>query len=149
MTAIHILILTKSAAGDARPISVPAVWRKLAATRIVTHHRGHTVAQFLGSRQYGIRVPSGTAAFAKRIAELAEASPTHLFIQSSNANAFGSVHRATIQEALTECDHSLSSRLALSRSHGLYTMPNNERQHITDPLSVMAFASPWKWHSGA
>eukprot|EP00971_Amphidinium_carterae_P232048 4605125-Amphidinium_carterae.4 len=76
-----------------------AIWRKLAATMMVTHHQD-SVAQFVGSRQYGIGVPNGTAAFAKTIAQLAEASLSHLFIESDIANAFGSVRRHTILEAV-------------------------------------------------
>eukprot|EP00971_Amphidinium_carterae_P059641 1179509-Amphidinium_carterae.1 len=101
MAAIHVLALNKHSAGDIRPISVPSVWRKLLSSMIVAAHQ-EPAARFLGSRQHGIGQPNGISRFAKKVAELAVASPHHLFLQTDISNAFGMVHRSSVLEALMQ-----------------------------------------------
>eukprot|EP00971_Amphidinium_carterae_P139637 2766372-Amphidinium_carterae.1 len=94
---------------------------------------------------------NGIATFAKRVSHLAEASPDLLFIKSDIVNAFGTVHRAAVQDALSACIPSLSqcSRSWISReATGFIQPPHCERRRIVsvrglqqgDPLSAMAFA---------
>eukprot|EP00971_Amphidinium_carterae_P304447 6050120-Amphidinium_carterae.7 len=84
---------------------------------IVAHHQDE-VSQFLGARQHGVGMSNGIATFAKKVAQLAEASPDLLFIQSDIANVFGTVHCA-------------AERQRIISARGLQQ---------GDPLSAMAFA---------
>eukprot|EP00971_Amphidinium_carterae_P129774 2570395-Amphidinium_carterae.1 len=149
MGAIHVLALNKNGKGDIRPISVPSVWRKLLSSMIVASH-SEAAARFLGTRQHGIGTPNGISRFAKRVAELAVASPHHLFLQTDISNAFGMVHRSSVLDALLQCDESLAacSRSWLSREATGYIQIGQKRQRIVsarglqqgDPLSAMAFS---------
>eukprot|EP00971_Amphidinium_carterae_P331524 6465148-Amphidinium_carterae.1 len=96
-------------------------------------------------------MPSGIARFAKKVAGLAEARPDLLFLQTDISNAFGTVHRDSVQQALLECSESLAacSRSWLSReATGYVQLPGQQRQRITsarglqqgDPLSALAFS---------
>eukprot|EP00971_Amphidinium_carterae_P335939 6472043-Amphidinium_carterae.1 len=135
MGAIHILALNKNNKGEIRPISIPSIWRKLLSS----------------PRQHGIGMPSGISRFAKKVADLAVARPELLFLQTDISNAFGMVHRESVQQALLQCDESLAacSRAWLSReATGFVQVPGQQRQRITsarglqqgDPLSALAFS---------
>eukprot|EP00971_Amphidinium_carterae_P333750 6468647-Amphidinium_carterae.1 len=63
MSTIHILALRKDGRPEVenvRPISVPAIWRKILSTMIVKHHEDE-VKTYLGPRQFGVGVPSGVS----------------------------------------------------------------------------------------
>eukprot|EP00971_Amphidinium_carterae_P153696 3047605-Amphidinium_carterae.1 len=153
MSTIHILALRKDGrpgVENVRPISVPAIWRKLLSTMIVKHHETE-VKTYLGSRQFGVGVSSGVSRFATQISQLAEASQTGVFIQTDISNAFGSIHRHSLQDALGLCSPSLAmcARSWLSReSTGYIQMPANKRRQVLssrglqqgDPLSALAFS---------
>eukprot|EP00971_Amphidinium_carterae_P077148 1524028-Amphidinium_carterae.3 len=123
MTASRLVALRKDARDGVRPIAVPAIWRKVASSMIVEHHKDDVTVD-LGRRQFSIYVANGGAAFATRVQELAEASPHSLIIQCDMANAFGSVHRHALQQALQQCSGSLSqvtrAWLARDREHRVY-----------------------------
>eukprot|EP00971_Amphidinium_carterae_P218681 4340678-Amphidinium_carterae.1 len=150
MGAIHILALNKNNNGEIRPISIPSIWRKLLSSMIVTFHQEAATA-YLGPRQHGIGMPSGISRFAQKVADLAVARPDLLFLQTDISNAFGMVHRESVQQALLQCDESLAacSRAWLSREAiGFVQLPGQQRQRITsarglqqgDPLSALAFS---------
>eukprot|EP00971_Amphidinium_carterae_P224420 4452110-Amphidinium_carterae.1 len=150
MGAIHILALNKNSKGEICPISIPSIWRKLLSSMIVTF-RQEAATTYLGPRQHGIGMPSGISRFAKKVADLAVARPDLLFLQTDISNAFGMVHRESVQQVRLQCDESLAacSRAWLSReATGFVQLPGQQRQRITsarglqqgDPLSALAFS---------
>eukprot|EP00971_Amphidinium_carterae_P238736 4739245-Amphidinium_carterae.4 len=149
MTASSLVALRKDAQDGVRPIAVPAIWRKVASSMIVEQYKD-VVTTYLGKRQFGIYVANGSAAFATRVQELAEASPQSLIIQCDMANAFGSVHRHALQQAMQRCSSDLShmTRSWLAHESTGYMLRADGRRHKVvssrgiqqgDPLSALAF----------
>eukprot|EP00971_Amphidinium_carterae_P306803 6097283-Amphidinium_carterae.1 len=130
MSASSLVALRKDAQTGVRPIAVPAIWRKIASSMVVKHFK-EVATTHMGNRQFGIYVANGSAAFATKVSELAEASPHSLLIQCDMANAFGSVHRHALQQAMQKCSVDLShmTRSWLAHESTGYLLRDDGRRH--------------------
>eukprot|EP00971_Amphidinium_carterae_P207449 4115991-Amphidinium_carterae.1 len=145
-----IIPLNKSEAGGIRPISIPTVFRKLAATVCILEYTTH-ICRYVGASQHGAGMSSGAAVMAERVDLLIAMDPQRLFVQVDVANAFSSASRRSTLDALRDCapELALSQQSWLCRpARAVVTQPDGSRVVIQttngipqgDPLSSLAFA---------
>eukprot|EP00971_Amphidinium_carterae_P348121 6490332-Amphidinium_carterae.1 len=145
-----IIPLNKNDAGGIRPISIPTVFRKLAATVSILEFATH-ISQYVGASQHGAGMSSGAAVMAERVDLLIAMDPQRLFVQVDIANAFSSASRRSTLEALRDCapELAVSQQSWLCRpAQAVVTQPDGTRVVLStsngipqgDPLSSLAFA---------
>ena len=87
--------------GGIRPVAGGECFRKLAARAMVREHRATLVAA-VGCHQYGAGRPAGAETLVHAVQVVSEARPDHAWVQLDVANAFPSVSRRAVLEALEE-----------------------------------------------
>eukprot|EP00971_Amphidinium_carterae_P325311 6455515-Amphidinium_carterae.1 len=145
-----IIPLNKNENGGIRPISIPTVIRKLAATVCILEY-SKQISQYVGASQHGAGMSSGAAVMAERVDLLIDMDPQRLFVQVDIANAFSSASRCSTMAALRDCapELALSQQSWLCRpAQAVVTQPDGTRVVLQttngipqgDPLSSLAFA---------
>eukprot|EP00971_Amphidinium_carterae_P063770 1262177-Amphidinium_carterae.3 len=145
-----IIPLNKNETGGIRPISIPTVFRKLAATVCILEYSTQ-ISQYVGASQHGAGMSSGAAVMAERVDLLIAMDPQRLFVQVDVANAFSSASRRSTLDALRDCapELAVSQQSWLCRpARAVVTQPDGTRVVLQttngipqgDPLSSLAFA---------
>ena len=103
---VALLALTKLTpllkdGGGIRPVAGGECLRKLTARALVREHKA-TLAAAVGSHQYGAGRPGGAETLVHAVQVASEARPGHAWVQLDVANAFPSVSRRAVLEALEE-----------------------------------------------
>ena len=75
--------------------------RKLTARALVREHKETPVAA-VGGHQYGARRPAGAETLVHAVQVVSDARPDHAWVQLDVANAFPSVSRRAVLEAVEE-----------------------------------------------
>jgi len=104
--AVDLLGLTKLTpllkdGGGIRPVAGGECLRKLAARALVREHRA-TLLAAVGGHQYGAGRPGGAETLVHAVQVVSEARPDHAWVQLDVANAFPSVSRRAVLEAVAE-----------------------------------------------
>ena len=94
----HLLALAKPNSG-VRPIAIGEVWMRLASRSVMLHYRDD-FQELLAPLQLGVAVPGGSEAVVLGIRAALEAHPDWVLLSMDLTNAFNSVDRARVFEAL-------------------------------------------------
>ena len=104
--AVDLLGLTKLTpllkdGGGIRPVAGGECFRKLAARALVREHKS-TLQDAVGEYQYGAGRPGGAETLVHAVQVVSEARPDSAWVQLDVANAFPSVNRRVVLEAVRE-----------------------------------------------
>ena len=105
-SAVDFLALTKLTpllkdGGGIRPVAGGEVLRKLAARTLVREHR-EALREAVGEHQFGAGRPAGGETLVHTVQAVAAQRPEHAWVQLDIANAFPSVCRRAVLDALAE-----------------------------------------------
>ena len=105
-SAVDFLALTKLTpllkdGGGIRPVAGGEVLRKLAARTLVREHR-EALREAVGEHQFGAGRPAGGETLVHTVQTVAAQRPEHAWVQLDLANAFPSVCRRAVLDALAE-----------------------------------------------
>ena len=104
--AVDLLGLTKLTpllkdGGGIRPVAGGECLRKLAARALVREHK-ETLLKAVGEHQFGAGRPGGAEILVHAVQVVSEARPSHAWVQLGVKNAFPSIHRQAVLEAVSE-----------------------------------------------
>ena len=107
--------LAKPNSTGVRPVAVGEVWTRL-ASKAIASHLSHDFQEALQPFQLGVAVPGGSEAVVLGIRAALEANPDWTLVAMDVSNAFNSIHRSAIFEALQEGGPRLQSLIPYVRA---------------------------------
>ena len=117
MSSCLLNALSKSR-GGVRPISVGESWRRLLAGAVIGSFRGR-LREVLQPIQFGVSVSGGAELMAAGVTALKDENPTWVDISTDVGNAFNSVLRSAILDAVHHYVPQLAALVDLTyREHG-------------------------------
>ena len=121
LASSRLLALAKPNSG-VRPIAIGEVWTRLASRAAMLHFRDD-FQELLAPYQLGVAVPGGSEAVVLGIRTAMEAHPDWLLVSMDLANAFNTVDRSLVFEALREAGPAM--RLLLPYVRMQYGQPGH------------------------
>ena len=134
MRTSRIIPLRKDAANAVRPVAIPTVLQKVWAMAMLEKVKPHGEPRF-HDRQFGIMTRNGSARLCNEVmAYLSKAADKRCMLQLDISNAFGSVDRHFIQEALQDLPSSLQSMIDHWLMHTHHAMvPGKQSYRVAIP----------------
>ena len=125
----RLVMLTKTPSGEGvRPILISTIWRKL-GTAAVTSFIKPMVVPTLEGKQYGIAAKGGAASLHAFLSSRRLLHPDHWLLQLDFSNAFCTLSRQKVYEAVTAI---LGNEVAMPWIHRFLMQPTN----VVVPLQV-------------
>ena len=113
-----VIALRKDRSGNLRPVSLPTVWRKCAAS-LTVHAFREDMKHDIGEEQYGCGRANGVASLATTLTSTTQLHPEWCHLQVDVQDAFSAMDRDALWNKL----QALSLELALSQWHWLMGAP--------------------------
>jgi len=141
------LIALEKKTGGIRPIAIGYTWRRIAA-KCANSHATAILAEYLQPVQLGVGVPGGCEAAVHAARRFVEAMPDgHCMVKLDFANAFNSLHRDVMLEAVRERVPGIYRFCHLAYSqpsqliYGGHTIMSQEGPQQGDPLGASLFCN--------
>ena len=118
----RLLAIAKPESSGVRPIAIGEIFTRLVGKAVVIQLRDALQNAML-PLQFGVAVPGGAEAVVLGIRAALEAHPEWVVLKVDVANAFNTVHRSTIFQALADGEEAIQSIIPFVRS--MYGRPSD------------------------
>eukprot|EP01034_Spumella_vulgaris_P028088 gene28088-34890_t len=99
IASANLVALSKGQSGDVRPIAMGSVWRKIISRCLLAFYKTEIATQF-SLYQYGVGTTAGCEVVMARVEALLMRNPTFVLLKTDFQNAFNSIHRKAVLDAV-------------------------------------------------
>jgi hypothetical protein len=101
IASANLVALAKGNSGDVRPIAMGSVWRKIISRSLLAYYKDEITEHF-ALYQYGVGTSAGCEVVLARVRQLLEQSPTAVLLKTDFSNAFNTIYRKSVLEAVVK-----------------------------------------------